>query len=68
LALHRERVRGLAGRLKAVSPIGTMERGYAIVYRRDTGDVVRSVEQVAAGDLLRVQVGDGEFEAEVTHG
>jgi len=26
------------------------------------------VEQVAAGDLLRVQVGDGEFEAEVTHG
>ncbi len=68
LALHRERVKGLAGRLKAVSPIGTMERGYAIVYRRDTGHLVCSVEQVVAGDALRVRVADGEFEAEVTHG
>lgn len=63
LALHRERLGGLSGRLAGVSPLGTLERGYAIVRRRETGDVVRSVEQVVSGDALGIRVADGEFEA-----
>jgi len=35
------------------------------VRQRETRDVVRSVEQVAPGDGLDVQVVDGEFEAVV---
>lgn len=65
LTLRRERLGGLAGRLAGVSPLGTLERGYAIVRRRDTGAVVQSVAQVAPGDALGVRVTDGEFEVAV---
>ena len=66
LALRRERLDGLIGRLSGVSPLGTLERGYAIVRRRETGAVVRSVEQVAPGDALGIRVTDGEFDVEVS--
>jgi exodeoxyribonuclease VII large subunit len=63
LALHRSRLAGTAARLAALSPEGTLERGYAIVRRADSGAVVHSVEQVSAGDMLTVRVSDGEFGA-----
>jgi exodeoxyribonuclease VII large subunit len=66
LTLRRERLDGLAGRLAGVSPLGTLERGYAVVRCRETGNVVCSVEQVAPGDPLSIRVTDGEFEAEAT--
>jgi exodeoxyribonuclease VII large subunit len=66
LALRRERLGGLSGRLAGVSPLGTLERGYAIVRHRETGSVVHSVEQVSPGDTLGVRVVDGEFETEVS--
>ena len=66
LALRRERLGGLSGRLAGVSPLGTLERGYAIVRHRERGAVVCSLEQVAPGDALGIRVADGEFEAEVS--
>jgi exodeoxyribonuclease VII large subunit len=69
LALRREQLGGLSGRLSGVSPAGTLERGYAIVRHAGTdgaGAVVRSVGQVAPGDALNVRVTDGAFEAEVS--
>jgi exodeoxyribonuclease VII large subunit len=63
LTLHHERLGGIIGRLAGVSPLGTLERGYAIVRHRETGAVVRSVAQVAPGDALGIRVSDGEFEA-----
>jgi exodeoxyribonuclease VII large subunit len=65
LSLRRERLRGLVGRLAGVSPLGTLERGYAIVRRQESGTVVGSVAQVAPGDALDVRVTDGTFGAEV---
>jgi exodeoxyribonuclease VII large subunit len=65
VTLRRERLGGLQGRLEGVSPLATLERGYAIVHRRIDGQVVHSVSQVASGDGLRVRVGDGEFGATV---
>ncbi len=64
LTLRCERLNGVMGQLAGVSPLGTLERGYAIVRHREAGDVVRSVERVAPGDALTVRVADGEFEAE----
>jgi exodeoxyribonuclease VII large subunit len=66
LTLNRERLAGLSGRLNSASPLGTLERGYAIVHRREMAAVVQSVEQVAPGDALSVRVADGEFEVEVS--
>jgi exodeoxyribonuclease VII large subunit len=64
LSLRRERLDGLVGRLTSVSPMGTLERGYAIVRRCETDTVVRSVEHIVSGDRLSIRVVDGEFEAE----
>jgi len=66
LALRQERLAGLVGRLAAVSPLATLERGYAIVRRRADGSIVRSTAQVAVGDGVTVRVHDGEFDAAVT--
>ena len=49
------------GRLRALSPRSTLERGYAIV--RLDGELVRSAEAVAAGDAIEVEVADGSFGA-----
>jgi exodeoxyribonuclease VII large subunit len=66
LTLSRERLAGLSGRLNGASPLGTLERGYAIVHRRETGEVVQSVKQVACGDALDIRVTDGTFGTQVS--
>jgi exodeoxyribonuclease VII large subunit len=63
LALRRSRLTGLRARLEALSPLATLERGYAVVRLLDTGVLVSSVGQVASGDAIAVRVQDGEFEA-----
>lgn len=63
LALYRSRLAGIEARLAALSPLATLERGYAIVRRADDGALVRSVKQVASGDALAIRVQDGEFSA-----
>ncbi len=65
LALHRAGLAGFQARLAALSPLATLERGYAIVRRADSGAIVRSANQVRAGDALEIRVHDGEFGAEV---
>jgi exodeoxyribonuclease VII large subunit len=65
LALHRERLRACILQLKGMSPYDTLARGYAIVRRRKSGQVVRSVAQVQTGAQLDVRVSDGEFPAVV---
>jgi exodeoxyribonuclease VII large subunit len=67
LALARERLRTLDSQLQTLSPLATLERGYAIARNLGTGKVVRSVAQVVAGDRLEVRVSDGQFESTVDH-
>lgn len=64
LARSRGRLDVLAAGLTAVSPLATLSRGYAIVRRKD-GRIVRTVQDVAAGDFLTIQVADGAFGAKV---
>jgi exodeoxyribonuclease VII large subunit len=52
-----------AGRLRALSPRSTLERGYAIVRVED--EIVRSSSQVAAGEKVDVELGTGSFGARV---
>ncbi|MDW2981578.1 MAG: exodeoxyribonuclease VII large subunit [Rhodanobacter sp.] len=46
--------------LHAVSPLATLERGYAILFDAN-GQVLRSVQGVAAGSALRARLVDGEL-------
>ena len=50
--------------LNAVSPLATLERGYAIV-KLDGGQIVRSASQVKPGDLILARVAQGEIRAKV---
>ena len=65
LAVERKRARleHAAGRLRALSPRATLQRGYAIVRAHD--EIVRTPEAVAAGDPIDVEVAEGRFGARV---
>jgi exodeoxyribonuclease VII large subunit len=65
LAIERRHARldTLHARLATLSPLATLDRGYAIVHRGD--ELVRSAEQVAPGEEIDVRVADGSFGATV---
>lgn len=65
LTLERRRaaLEQTAGRLRALSPHATLERGYAIV--RAEGEIVRAADALAAGDRVEVELGHGGFGARV---
>ncbi|HEY3501383.1 MAG TPA: exodeoxyribonuclease VII large subunit [Actinocatenispora sp.] len=52
-------------RLRSLSPLSTMQRGYAIVQRAADGAVLRDPAEVTTGDQLRVRLADGELGATV---
>jgi exodeoxyribonuclease VII large subunit len=66
LGLAAERLRGAEQRLQALSPLGVLQRGYAMVTRKADGALIQGISQVAPGDGLSVRVRDGEFEARVS--
>lgn len=47
----------LRARVRALSPLATLERGYAVLLRG--GAIVRSVAEVSPGDQLAVRLADG---------
>jgi exodeoxyribonuclease VII large subunit len=65
LAVERRRARldTLHARLGALSPLATLERGYAVVHRGD--ELVRSPDQLSSGDAVDVRVAEGTFGATV---
>ena len=52
-------------RLDSLSPLGVLARGYALVKRGPEGSLVRSAEDVAAGDRLEIRLAEGEIRAVV---
>jgi exodeoxyribonuclease VII large subunit len=66
LAVERKRaaLEKSAAKLATLSPVQTLERGYAIV-RTDSGDVVASTSVVSTGAHVDVTVADGDFGARV---
>jgi exodeoxyribonuclease VII large subunit len=53
-------------RLRSLSPLATLERGYAVVRRASDGTVLRDPAAVTAGEDLRVRLAAGELGARVT--
>ena len=65
LVATRRKLEAATVRLEERSPFQLLERGYAIAYDAN-GRVLRSVEQVAAGDEIAVRLARGEIAASVT--
>jgi exodeoxyribonuclease VII large subunit len=61
----RSSLSGLAGRLNAVSPLRTLERGYCIAMMAEGSRLVRSVDDVDTGDCLSLMVKDGTIRCSV---
>ena len=54
----------LSGMLDVVSPLATLQRGYAIALNNN-GKALTSVKQVKPGDKVQVRVHDGSFNTQV---
>lgn len=65
LRLERQRALGMSQRLASLSPLAILQRGYAVVTRAGTPEVIRAAGQVKGGDRLEVLVGHGRFAATV---
>jgi exodeoxyribonuclease VII large subunit len=62
----RQKLSVMVAELQAVSPLKTLERGYAVIQDKSTGQLVRSIETLQKGQEISGRVADGKFEARVT--
>jgi exodeoxyribonuclease VII large subunit len=51
--------------LHAVSPLATLNRGYAMTVIPSTGEIVRSTEQIKIGDIVQTRLAHGLFTSQV---
>lgn len=65
LDLKREKLRSCARQLEALNPLSILARGYSVCLHEETGQVVKSVGQVAENDDLQIRVYDGNFRGKV---
>ncbi len=62
---RRAALAALARALHATSPLATLGRGYAILFDRTSGNIVRSVAGATPGLALRALLADGEVDLRV---
>lgn len=55
----------LVRQLDALSPLKVMSRGYSLTYDEKSEYLIKSVEQVNMGDILKVQLSDGTLSCQV---
>ncbi|MFD0670526.1 exodeoxyribonuclease VII large subunit [Cohnella sp. GCM10027633] len=62
---HANRFGSLVRHLDALSPLKVMARGYSLVFDEQERKLVRSIEGVQPGDLVRVRLADGKLSCQV---
>lgn len=65
LSTLRQRQAGISQTLQAVSPLATLERGYAIVQQHNSQQIVKSIRQITENDLLDTRLSDGRIISEI---
>ena len=61
-----QRLRSLSGKLHALSPLATLDRGYAIVRRQPDGAILRRADAVRVGDAVEALLSQGRLHCTVT--
>jgi exodeoxyribonuclease VII large subunit len=51
--------------LDALSPLRVMQRGYSLVYNEKQKQLIKSIQQVQPGDLLKIRLKDGQVDCHV---
>ena len=62
---EKARLSQLAGRLQALSPLDVLKRGYTVTRRAESGELIRNVEELSAGDRLTTDFATGRVESRV---
>jgi exodeoxyribonuclease VII large subunit len=65
VSARRSRLERLAGQIHALSPLRTLERGYAVPQDED-GAVLRSISAFAIGEEFNLRLADGRVRARTT--
>jgi len=65
LQLARERLRGLAAELEALSPLQVLGRGYSLVYRLPGRDLMKNAADLRCGDGVEITFRRGRAACEV---
>ena len=60
-----QRLCGLSNHLHALSPLATLDRGYAIVRRYPDGGILRQTSEVRVGDAVEVLLSTGRLRCEI---
>jgi len=61
----RAKLENMEMRIRALSPLSVLERGYSITFRESDGNVVRSSKEVEEGECLKIKLHEGSLRAEV---
>jgi len=61
----RQVLRRMEGQLRALNPLAVLGRGYSLTRKAD-GTVVRSVDDVDAGEWIVTRLADGKLISNVT--
>jgi exodeoxyribonuclease VII large subunit len=62
----REKLHVAARTLNSISPLATLERGYAIVSDTETGNILTSADTIATGTQIETRLAKGALLATVT--
>lgn len=65
LDLREERLQSAGRQLASLNPVSILRRGYSVCVHEATGQVVKSVQQVAENDYLKIRVFDGTLRGKV---
>ena len=65
LELDRQRINITVQHLNSLSPLAILDRGYAIVTRADSTEVIRDAGEVKKDEKLDVRVSKGKFKVSV---
>jgi exodeoxyribonuclease VII large subunit len=64
--LKREAAAFLTGKLEALGPLATLQRGFSVSLKYPEGTLIRSTRSVRAGETVKTKLKDGYFLSRVT--
>lgn len=65
LAAKRQALGAAVRQLNAISPLATLDRGYAIVWKLPEGQLLRDAAQTVPGDAVEIRLGKGLVKARI---
>jgi exodeoxyribonuclease VII large subunit len=61
----KQRLLNSSQTLHAVSPLATLNRGYAMAINPSTGEIIRSTAQVGVGGMVQTRLAQGSFTSQI---